>query len=494
MDLDLEAEKESLLRESQLQEVVPCCMSGPVVGLRSSASKARRVTGAIVVICVAASIVSLLYSMRTNLQLCVDSSTPSFFHSSSSAPYLLTRSLSPLPLTSFAYQRFATVCLTPGVNRVLLRDGVVGEMMDIRPWSLSIAAMAPPVSRSLSFCRTLQELFTAVDLGQRLPVRGFGSSHPEVGSSELRLLIQALPANLTESARWAAIRHFTEYGLSYFVPFGCSLRIFSAEEACSVLSQYSHTLVAGDSLTRHTVQGLYSLLSEDVVYGALPPRTEEVHLYGNCTCDGQFSEAKVCRLFPVEAMSLSHPQSYGICRSNLSHRFTFTLKWVGPGPEHWWDDLEWLCTADQRPRIIVLQGCLHYRVNATKVVDELLVPFFTGLITLHRSCRFPLSWRIMWIGVSAPSRSMDQSWPHQSRDRQKAFNSYVSAWLAQLGIPTLHFFNLTLEAATSDGNHYLSEVNMLKASAILNVMHIMQSEDHALDMARLAHVTALPLL
>ena len=43
---------------------------------------------------------------------------------------------------------------------------------------------------------------------------------------------------------------------SYFHPQGCSISPIVSKDACDILNQYSHVIVGGDSLLRHTAQGL----------------------------------------------------------------------------------------------------------------------------------------------------------------------------------------------------------------------------------------------
>ena len=399
---------------------------------------------------------------------------------------LVTESFSPAPLL---YIRAAAVCLRPAVNRVLLDDEEHENLDDIRVWSMSVALLAPPVSSTALFCSSLPQLLDAVAFGQRLPVPGFDFTQDHLNLNELQSAILALPQNSSKSTAWGATRKMTEYALSYFVPNGCILRSFSPEQICGIFSQYSDIVIVGDSLTRHTVQGMYMLLSNDAMHGAFPPHTSP-SIHGNCTCDGQFSEAKICRDFPYESMSFTDPQSHSICRDNLFEKFALSVRWAGPG-QTWWDDLTWICSPDSRPRFIVLQGCLHYKVNATRVVAEFLIPFLNSVYALVLSCPHHLSLRVVWVGVSSPSRSMDFRWPHQSRANQLRYNERVSSWLENFGIRTIDFFNLTLGAATSDGNHYLSEVNALKAQAMINVMQEMAREEHALDITRLPNVSTV---
>jgi hypothetical protein len=65
---------------------------------------------------------------------------------------------------------------------------------------------------------------------------------------------------------------------------GCSLRLLPPLHICQVLDQYSHIVWLGDSLTRHTLQALLMLLSEDLQQGAMPVKGRFWSYKDNCHC------------------------------------------------------------------------------------------------------------------------------------------------------------------------------------------------------------------
>ena len=50
--------------------------------------------------------------------------------------------------------------------------------------------------------------------------------------------------------------------------------------------------------------------------------------------------------------------------------------------------------------------------------------------------------------------------------------------MAARGIPPVYYWNMTLNAATSDGFHYLTDVNLLRANSIINLAAVQQFDQH----------------
>jgi hypothetical protein len=54
-----------------------------------------------------------------------------------------------------------------------------------------------------------------------------------------------------------------------YIPRGCDMRWFSAEEICVILSRFHKVIITGDSIMRHVNQALYILLRKNFEYGGL---------------------------------------------------------------------------------------------------------------------------------------------------------------------------------------------------------------------------------
>ena len=358
---------------------------------------------------------------------------------------------------SFAtlYDRFRDVCGAPNANIVWNRGDVHNAQSDpVRQWSINEMTFSQP---SLP-CNTSSQLLEAIALGQRRPLPG----HELVNVSWVE-------GNGSASALQRE-RADVEWSRSYFVPHGCSPRWFSSSQQCAILNRYSHIVVIGDSLSRHLTQALFMSLTEDAQYGALPRMSRQAGLWDTCRCDGQFSEKSTCRAFESANMfDLRDPRVYGVCSQEESFHFTLQLFVVWENAQL--PDLSFSCSDDPRPRFLVLQAAAHYSTDAERAKTEFIAPLLSQLTAFRVSCPHQNDWRIVWMAAPAQSRVLDEKYPQQSRERVLAFNKNISDYLQPLGTAILDTWNLTANAATSDGFHYLSDVNLQRANALLNLLY-----------------------
>ena len=83
--------------------------------------------------------------------------------------------------------------------------------------------------------------------------------------------------------------------------------------------------------------------------------------------------------------------------------------------------------------------------------------------------------RVVWTAYQSQSRKLDRRYPLQSRERALAFNRYMETRLKGLEhlnhTPTIvDWWNLTRDAQTSDGFHYLTDVNLIKVNHLAHVL------------------------
>ena len=144
-----------------------------------------------------------------------------------------------------------------------------------------------------------------------------------------------------------------------------------------------------------------------------------------------------------------------------------------------------LCSSDHRLRFISLQAGTHYDTNATLTIHSYLQPALAKISRLISSCTIDRylgeKMRVIYIGVPVVSARIEKLYPQQHRNNVKIHNVQVRQWLADNYpyVPYIDMYNLTKNGTdhTSDGFHSLSDVNMIKASYILNVMDVMSLHD-----------------
>jgi len=71
-----------------------------------------------------------------------------------------------------------------------------------------------------------------------------------------------------------------------------------------------------------------------------------------------------------------------------------------------------------------------------------------------------------------------QKFAHQSRQAALAFNAQVHPRAAELGAIVIDWFNMALDAPSADDYHYLTEVNVLKASHFMRLSELTLKEGH----------------
>ena len=90
--------------------------------------------------------------------------------------------------------------------------------------------------------------------------------------------------------------------------------------------------------------------------------------------------------------------------------------------------------------------------------------------------------KVIFVGLHAQSRILDEHYPHQSRENAIRFNQNISAYFrdpVQIEkyytnkIIEVDPWNLTADAQSSDGLHFLSDVNVVEANHILNVVKML---------------------
>jgi len=91
----------------------------------------------------------------------------------------------------------------------------------------------------------------------------------------------------------------------------------------------------------------------------------------------------------------------------------------------------------------------------------------------YRECACLGKVRLIWVSMNSQSAALDEDYPHQSRENALLFNERIRKSFISIGLTPgqdvllLDWWNLTADAQSSDGIHYLSDVNLAKAAQIL---------------------------
>ena len=269
----------------------------------------------------------------------------------------------------------------------------------------------------------------------------------------------------------------------------CIIAWLSTPDVCQVLASYSEIIWIGDSLTRHTIMALYMILTENYRTGGYPiyPGIPQ-NIHNLCNCDGQFSENSQCRSYDFKENFLDHPIRKGLCPFDKAFSdFHFRAGHVYTSAfEHSKALLPAICSPGDGLRLIYLQGGAHYESKADRFFEEFIRQTIEEIKRIVSTCAHPIRHKVRVIlsGIGACDDFLQKRFPYQNTSAVIRFNARVEE-LVNLTYPTLpivtmDFLKVTewaiADGRTSDGYHFLSDVNLIKAMSILNVMERMAVE------------------
>lgn len=328
-----------------------------------------------------------------------------------------------------------------------------------RVYSLQYDDFIPRHSRQ---CKTLQEMTDAIKNGRR------------VWDSRLR------PDQMSSTER--QIQHST------FVPDQCDLLAMSPHKTCEALSEFGHVAFHGDSMSRQLRAGMLMALTNDLILGGMiasrNPSPDELQL--RCKCDGQFSESENCRLEQNE-YNIQAPQSYmtGIC-PNIDIEQMAKLYHIGhiygsQKDKGIYGNAEVACQEDASYKglLVIVNGGLHYSVNAQKTYDQHIRP----LLDAVKTCAALGKVTLLWNSLGLQAQVLDSKFPHQAKSNVMAFNADMEDILRRNGVENvvmIDWVNFTDEAQSSDGVHHLSQANYFKAQYLLRIAKQAKAENFAL--------------
>ncbi|EED87604.1 predicted protein [Thalassiosira pseudonana CCMP1335] len=307
---------------------------------------------------------------------------------------------------------------------------------------------------NLPECRDVGEYLTSIKLGRRV--------WNENVTTDVPMVKETIP--------------------SKFVPSHCHVPLLppSPEKTCEILNQFSHVILHGDSLTRHLRQAMLMAMRGDYITGGLPYMSEETKKL--CSCDGTFSENIKCRKIDLYFPNVVQPKDFPgakVCANldsvNQSFAFGKVVEgWDGDGyPKN---NIDWEavdCTNEEyRGMLLYLQGGMHYGCNASRTFERMVEPVLSN--PKYQECRRRGKILTLWNGLRAQSRTMDEKYPHQSKENAIVFNEEMKQLFQsrddiKLGkdVLVLDWYNMTSDAPSSDGVHSLSDVNLAMAAQIL---------------------------
>jgi hypothetical protein len=290
----------------------------------------------------------------------------------------------------------------------------------------------------------------------------------------------------------------------------CSLSLLSSNEILNILSSFSQVIWIGDSLTRHMHQGTMLLLTEDLVCGAIPILTSnykyssgEMSMCETCHCDGMFSENGFCREdINITQRSLDWREFHNIslncmvdngnnsiksryqsiCNkdgdvsiSNKVLSFQYITHISTMNIEQSLSNIT--CNKnDNRPKLIFLQGGVGHEHRSEVFFENSVKPLIEKIKSLQTttSCQNSTIYMVFSFGC-AMKRYLNKSYPNQTHEKSLKFNyemeNKIKFFYPNEKIFIIDFFNITVEADSSDGYHLMMGSNIQKSNIVLKLMN-----------------------
>jgi hypothetical protein len=131
---------------------------------------------------------------------------------------------------------------------------------------------------------------------------------------------------------------------------------------------------------------------------------------------------------------------------------------------------------ESKGAVWVLQGGAHFKSNAEEALRNWIDPLFNHE-TFH-VCRQLNKLKIIWLSYGSQSRQLDEKFPHQSREYVAEFNVQMETELKKRvpDVVIIDWAHLTAEAQTSDGFHFLSDVNLVKSSHLASIISFLAEQ------------------
>ena len=266
---------------------------------------------------------------------------------------------------------------------------------------------------------------------------------------------------------------------SSFVPHGCDIPFFSPKSICQVLNRFSHVVMQGDSLSRHTHGGLLMGLRNDLIQGSLI--SSESSLF-KCQCDAQFSEHDMCRTHdglyyrfrPYQLGLCPHIDAEGQFESvfNINRLFRGVYTFDGVN-----------CSSpDSRGVLVIVQGGVHSGYGGKATYRRLLSKVLKDPVL--RNCAKEKKAILIWTAYHAQSEAYNDIYPLQAAPQGHIFNSKMAKLIAKAGIrnlTTMNWFNFTTGGQHSDGLHFAAQINYFKAQHLVALADLMWNEGMSID-------------
>ena len=136
-------------------------------------------------------------------------------------------------------------------------------------------------------------------------------------------------------------------------------------------------------------------------------------------------------------------------------------------------------TPDYRGLFLMIQGGLHCFNYVRRTYSKKVAPTLSNPV--YQECVKQGKVDLVFLGITAQSRTLDSAYNHQSRKHALIFNREMKSLIANSGIAGsedvmyLDWWNMAKNSNSDDGLHSMMDVNLSKASQDLYLMNMLRN-------------------
>lgn len=266
---------------------------------------------------------------------------------------------------------------------------------------------------------------------------------------------------------------------SFFVPHGCDIPYLKSHQYCAAANQFTDIVIQGDSQSRHLQQSMLMSYRGDIVRGGiLPSNNPPQRPMHRCHCDATFSKNKFCR--PTDGLFVKfQPYQLYMCpQVHYDDQFTqhFSINRVNKIIPFEFTGINCTASPDYKGLMLYIQGGVHWRWNPRLTFRGFLKTMLTHPVV--QECAEAGKLTLIWSGYTAQSLRLDEKYQDQSMDAGLQFDATMKKFMKNLTIPTIQWIPLTVGAATADGLHYTTDVNLERAQHVMLLASMLKKEGY----------------
>ncbi|KAK9473771.1 uncharacterized protein V1510DRAFT_362701, partial [Dipodascopsis tothii] len=252
-----------------------------------------------------------------------------------------------------------------------------------------------------------------------------------------------------------------------YMPRGCDMRWYGADEICDILGRFDKIMFIGDSMMRHAVGALHILLRQDLAYGAVTNWNFRADERENCFCQGQFDPEK-CALQGIfnSADVLKFDPSSFKCSADVIDIQNHVISTYPPSSEDLQKLGDAIASQTGGRQTAFIYGHGHHNEFEVSATEGWLASIQR---TISERIGKGVPWSQLFVtpGASGANIGEAESLKFGTKALQ-VFEQRMRVLGPEKDVDVLGTWNATIQSTLRDGRHSDIKGNLLKAMMILN--------------------------